>query len=122
MGWDVCDELGQVCLRAGSKTSLYAKHPSKDAVTPAAALHCKMHFQLLPSLGLVAPWSRINHPCCQYPVGGAGIPEDLWHISPSRAQPLPAPGFLGGCEGTLGEAAVLQVPVPGHSRLVNLWG
>lgn len=93
MGWDVCDELGQVCLRAGSKTSLYAKHPSKDAVTPAAALHCKMHFQLLPSLGLVAPWSRINHPCCQYPVGGAGIPEDLWHISPSRAQPLPAPGF-----------------------------
>lgn len=30
-------------------------------------------------------------------LGGAGTPEDLWHISPaklpSRAQPLPAPGF-----------------------------
>lgn len=85
MGW-VRPVLGQaaklpvweMCLPC----SLCAKHLRKDAGRVSKSF---------------LAWSRISHPFCQHPLGGAGIPEDLWHISlaklPSRAQPVPVPGF-----------------------------
>lgn len=123
MGWDECDGLGQaaklpvweMCLLC----CLCAKHLSKDAVTPSAAPNPS-----LPWLG----WSLVHvkpsflsgsHETCWHPCGLVA------HLSGQAAIEGTASAssrLLGGCEGTLGEAAVLQVPVPGHSRLVNLWG